>query len=99
MAKRKLDGIVEAVRYTLDGRISFVRAYERRGVVWSDRILLARTELAERLAQGRQFVTGERKVFLGSVFTTGSPIRQLDGKITTNGQPGSGDSLPGVPVF
>jgi hypothetical protein len=99
MAKRKLDGIIEAVRYAADGNIYFVRAYERRGVVWSDQVLLKRKELVEQLALGRQFVTGERESLLGSVFTTGSAIRQVDGKITSGGQVSSHDFLAGVPVF
>ena len=42
MAK-KVDGVVEAVRYR-DGQIEVVRAYERRGAAFSDRLLLTRKE-------------------------------------------------------
>jgi len=31
MAQAKYDGVIEAVRYAPAGRISLVRAYERRG--------------------------------------------------------------------
>jgi hypothetical protein len=99
MAHEKLDGVIEAVRYTPDGRIVVVRAYERHGMVWSDHVLLERRELSERLKQGKRFVVGERKVYLGSVFSTGTAVRQIEGNIITVGQTSVRDLLSGVPVF
>jgi hypothetical protein len=99
MARIKIDGVIEAVRYTPGGSISMVRTYERRGVVWSDHILLGRTELVERLRHGLRFVTGERKKYLGSLFETGSAIRYVDEHIITDGQPAVRDLLAGVSIF
>lgn len=99
MAQKKLDGVIEAVRYTSGGKIATVRAYERHGVVWSDHILLDRKALSDRLKQGKLFVVGKRKTYLGSVFTTGKAVRQIDGNIVTEGQAGGRDLLAGVLVF
>jgi hypothetical protein len=99
MSKKKLDGVIEAVRYTPDGKIVVVRAYERHGVVWSDHVLLGRKELSERLKQGKKFVVGERKIYLGSVFETGKVVYQIENKIITEGQMSTRDLLAGVPVF
>ena len=99
MARSKIDGVIEAVRYLSGGRIAVVRAYERHGVVWSDHILLERKDLAERLKENKRFVIGERKVYLGSVFETG-PVVQFAGEhIVTDGQTATRDLLIGVPVF
>ncbi len=99
MARIKLDGIIEAVRYTPGGKIEVVRAYERRGVVWSDHILIGRKELSEQLKQGKRFVVGERKIYLGSMFKTGTAVRQVQDNIVTDGQVDGRDHLNGVPVF
>jgi hypothetical protein len=40
MAK-KFDGVIEAVRYK-DGQIEVVRAFERRGSAFTDRVMLNR---------------------------------------------------------
>jgi hypothetical protein len=99
MTSMKVDGIIEAVRYTPGGKIAVVRAYERHGVVWSDRILLGRQELSERLGQGKRFVIGERKIYLGSMFKTGTAVHQVQDYIVTEGQASTRDLLNGVPVF
>jgi hypothetical protein len=99
MARMKLDGIIEAVRYTPGGKIDIVRAYERRGVVWSDRIMLVRRELSDLLRHGKHFVVGERKIYLGSTFKTGLAVHQLQENIITEGQKSTHDLLDGVPVF
>jgi len=99
MTRKKLDGVIEAVHYTAGGKISVVRAYERHGVVWSDHVLLERKELSDRLKQGKRFVVGERKIYLGSVFKTGTEVRQIEGNIVTEGPTSARDLLTGVPVF
>lgn len=99
MAGAKLDGVVEAVRYTPEGRIATVRAYERRGVVWSDHILLDRKTLLERLRQGKRFAVGRRKPFLGGQFEAGKPLRRSGDYIITEGQAAVRDILAGVPIF
>jgi hypothetical protein len=95
----KLDGVIEAVQYTAGGKIAVVRAYERHGVVWSDHVLLQRKELSERLKQGKRFVIGERKKYLGSIFEIGLAVLKIEGNIITEGQTGVRDLLAEVPVF
>ncbi len=73
MAK-KFDGIIEAVRYK-NGQISIVRAYERRGATFSDRILFDRKDLMERIKNGKQFLIGSRKEFLAGTFEKGKPVK------------------------
>jgi hypothetical protein len=99
MSSKKVDGVIEAVRYTPGGIITFVRAYERHGVVWSDHILLGRQELSEQLKRGKRFVVGERKNYLGSMFETGTAVQQVQDYIVTDGQVSSRDLLNGVPIF
>jgi hypothetical protein len=99
MARIKIDGVIEAVRYTPGGMISLVRTYERRGVVWSDRILLERSELIARLTNGKHFVIGRRKASLGSVFETGEAVHLVDQHVISGGQPVARDLLAGVSIF
>jgi hypothetical protein len=99
MARMKMDGVIEAVRYTPGGKIVTVRAYERHGAVWSDHVLLDRQELSERLKQGKHFVVGDRKIYLGSFFETGKAVHEIGGNILTQGQTSARDLLAGVPVF
>jgi hypothetical protein len=99
MARIKIDGVIEAVRYTPGGMISMVRTYERRGVVWSDHILLGRSDLVARLANGKHFVTGLRKEFLGSVFETGSAVHYSGGHIVSGAESAAHDLLVGVSIF
>ncbi len=99
MAGKKLDGVIEAVRYSPGGKIEVVRAYERHGVVWSDRVLLERHALSDLLRKGKRFVIGERKPYLGSVFITGLAVFQSQDNIVTEGQESTRDLLDGVPVF
>jgi hypothetical protein len=99
MARAKFDGIIEAVRYLPDGKIATVRAYERRGSVWSDDILLTRADLLTKLEQGKKFVIGRRKTYQGSMFETAQPVYQIKGHIVLESQSTGRDHLPGVPVF
>lgn len=98
---RKFDGVIEAVRYK-NGQILFVRAYERRGATFSDRVLLDRRTLVERLQQGRQFVVGAREEFRASTFQVGAQVRLVDqaGQEWISTRPDAGrDVLEGAPVF
>ncbi len=97
----KFDGVIEAVRYKA-GKIELVRAYERRGATFSDRVLLDRKTLLERLQAGKRFMTGQRKELLASTFEVGKPVNLSgqDGKqIVTTGVQAEHDELEGVPVF
>lgn len=86
MAK-KLDGVIEAVRYTPDGKIFLVRAYERRGATYSDHLLIRRDDLAARLKAGKRYVVGTRTEFLASTFVVKSEVRYDAARdiISTNG--------------
>jgi hypothetical protein len=99
MARSKIDGVIEAVRYNPDGSIRVVRGYERRGVVWTDEVMLARKDLVYRLKQGRRFVTGVRTIYKGSEFDTSTPVHLQNDHIITEGQPDGRDMLAGVGIF
>lgn len=100
MAK-KFDGIVEAVRYK-DGQIVVVRAFERRGAAFSDRVMIERHELIERLKKGKKFITGKRRELLAGTFEQGKPLQIVshDGKeIVATRENAEHDELEQVPVF
>jgi len=100
MAK-KFDGIIEAARYK-NGQIVVVRGYERRGASFSDRVLIERKELLERIKSGKKFLTGVRKELWASTFEEGKPVQVIsrDGKefISTRNE-ADHDELEQVPVF
>jgi hypothetical protein len=100
MAK-KIDGVIEAVHYE-DGQISTVRAYERRGSAFTDRLLINRQDLLERVKSGKKFVTGTRKKFLAGTFEEGQPLQVVarNGKdlIATRADADQDDLTP-APVF
>ena len=54
---KKSDFVIEAVRYK-NGKIDVVRGYQRRGPTYTDRILLDRKTLLERLKEGKLVVIG-----------------------------------------
>lgn len=100
MAK-KMDGVIEAVRYR-NGQIVTVRAYERRGAAFSDRVLIERKDLLERIKNGKSFVTGSRREFLAGTFEQGKPVllTSRDGKDFISTREGADhDELEQVPVF
>jgi hypothetical protein len=98
MARMKFDGVIEAVRYAPDGKIMLARVYERRGAAFSDRVLLDRSALVERLKKGLKFVTGQREIFFASTFETAKNVQLLGESITT-GTGGEHDLLEDVPLF
>ena len=97
----KFDGIIEAVRYK-NGQIAVVRGYERRGASFSDRILIDRKELLERLKDGQKFLTGVRKEFFAGTFEEGKHLNVVsrEGKdfISTH-ETSDHDELENTPVF
>jgi len=103
MARSKVDGVVEAVRYQPDGQIEVVRVYERRGPTWSDRILLTRQQLIDRLQAGQKYVIGQRLNLLGGTFETGPAVRLsgLSDKpvLITDQNSSEQDDLRGVPMI
>ncbi len=106
MAQAKYDGVIEAVRYASPGRVAVVRGYLRRGPTFTDRVLISREELVQRLQAGKRFFAGKRQEFLASTFEVSNPISlvEKDGQsyLATSGAPaerGGGDFLAGVPLF
>lgn len=101
MAK-KFDGVIEAVRYK-NGQIAVVRAFERRGAAFSDRVLIPRDELLERIKRGRKFVVGKRKEFLAGTFEVQERLLQIlkrDGQEIISTRPDANhDELEQAPVF
>ena len=104
LTRPKFEGVVEAVHYTPEGYVKWVRAYERRGPTWSDHILIDRQTLIERIKNGERFFSGERKEYLASEFEIGQPIRVLQtegGEVLVTGetQEAMKDTLAGVPII
>ena len=101
MAK-KFDGVIEAVRYK-NGQIEVVRAFERRGSAFTDRILLKRNEFLERLKKGKKYVVGQRKEFWAGTFDVqDKPVQVLkrDGQeIIATRTEADHDELEQAPVF
>lgn len=100
MAKR-IDAVIEAVRYR-NGQIEVVRAFERRGTAFSDRVMIPRGELLQRLKDGRKFVIGQRTELLAGTFETSKPVQVVsrDGNefIATRAD-ADRDELEQAPVF
>ncbi len=99
---RKLDGVIEAAHFDSDGKLAWVRAYERRGPTWSDCVLLDRDTLVERLKQGKRFYVGSRREFWASEFDVTIPVRVVrfyrgEALVTGHGKARQ-DSLGGIPV-
>lgn len=103
MAKEKVDGVVEAVHYSPDEEIAWVRAYERRGPTYSDLVLIDRKSLIMKLKAGKKFYAGQRVPQEASTFDIFSPIKliQRNGSdvIVTGDQRTDRDSLAGVPTL
>lgn len=101
MAK-KYDGVIEAVHYK-NGQIDIVRAFERRGAAFTDRIMLNRKEFVERIKKGKKYVVGKRKEFLaGSFDVQEKPVQVLerDGQEILSTRAGADhDELEQAPLF
>ncbi len=98
---KKYDGVIEAVRYK-NGQIVVVRAFERRGAAFSDRVLIDRKELLDRLKDGKKFVIGTRKELLAGTFEEGKPVKIVtrDSKDFISTRDGADrDELEQAPVF
>lgn len=100
MAK-KIDGVIEAARYK-NGQIMVVRVYERRGATFSDRVLLDRKTLLERLKDGQKYVIGSREELRASTFKVGKPVlivKQDDHELLSTRENATRDELEEVPFF
>lgn len=103
MAKNKIDGVIQAVRYDDQGQILWVRGFLRRGKIWSDHIQLDRQELIDKIKSGMNLVTGERIPYFGSTFETSNQIKVIKAdqrEILVAGDNGAKtDNLEGVPLI
>jgi hypothetical protein len=103
MADKKIDGVIEAVRYTPDGKLKMARGYLRRGPIWSDRVLLTRDELLDEIRSGKKWVVGERVIYMAGTFETSHSV-QVKGsqgqEVLYTLQPqDQRDLLEGAPLF
>ena len=99
---KNVDGVIEAAHFTPDGKLAWVRAYERRGPTWSDTVLLDRDTLVRRLKKRKRFYVGTRREFLASEFDLGEPLRLIEfyrgeALVTGRGQARQ-DKLEGIPI-
>lgn len=100
MAK-KVDAVIESVRFK-NGQIVLVRAYERRGFTFSDRVLLDRKTLVERLQSGMNLVTGSRQDLLASTFSLSKPVLLVkadEREYVSTSEHATRDELENVPFF
>jgi len=82
MAKVQFDGVVEAVHYDSGGSVQWVRAYLRRGPIFSDRLKLDRQTLIDHLKSGKRLFTGRRIPLMAGTFELSKPVKlfQTDGR-------------------
>jgi len=102
MPRLKYDGVIEVVRYTPEGQIALVRAYERRGATFSDRLLWTRPELIERLKAGKKIATGSRTALLASTFSDLAPVRLVrshSGEVILSGSESGDHDRLSAPLF
>lgn len=101
MAKNKYDGVIVAAHFDQGRQVEWVRAYLKRGPVFTDRVHLGREELIRQIKSGKKFMTGNRVEFEAATFKTNNLIRVQMGngsEILVTGENGTeSDSLEGVP--
>ena len=103
MANQKYDGVVESVHYAPDGRVEWVRAYLRRGIAWSDWVIIPRESLIKEIKSGKRVMVGKRVEYMAGTFDVTTPLQVVgkDGKefLTTSSSTTDRDLLEGVPVL
>jgi hypothetical protein len=100
VARKKFDLIIVGARYASDGRIEWVRAFERRGPTFSDHLLINREDLKMRLENGEKVVTGLRKIYEASTFDVKHEVSLTpSAAIVTGGQSGNKDIIADTPVI
>jgi hypothetical protein len=102
MANKKYDGVIEAVHYAPDGKVDWVRAYLRRGAIWSDRVIIHRQELIDEIKSGRSVMLGKRIEFLAGTFEVSSQVKvggAAGQEFLTTSSTADRDTLEGAPVL
>jgi hypothetical protein len=102
MAKPKYDTVVEAVHFQPDGQIAWVRAYHRRGPIFSDWMIMKRPELVASLKAGKKVFAGRRVEHLGGTFEVADQLHLIqksggEAIVAGNGE-SARDHLPEVPL-
>ncbi|MEX2144395.1 MAG: hypothetical protein WD740_07350 [Anaerolineales bacterium] len=100
--RKNLDGVIEAAHFDPEGKLAWVRAYERRGPTWSDVVLLDRDALIQRLKKRKRFFVGSRRELWASEFDVTLQVRLVENYRNTVLVTGRGssqkDRLEGIPV-
>ena len=103
MAKINYDGVVEAAHFKPDGQLDWVRVYERRFAVFSDRIILRRSEFIKQLKAGKRYMVGERILNMGGKFNVTQSVHLLEkeGKqvIIVGDALTTTDEMMGIPII
>lgn len=103
MANKKYDGVIEAVHYTADGQVDWVRGYMRQGQIWTDRIILRRQGLIEAIKSGKQMMIGKRVEFMAGTFEVSQPVQVVGSNghefLSTTKDNVDKDHLEGVPLL
>jgi hypothetical protein len=100
-AASDLDVVVVAARYAPDQSLATAQAYERRGPVWTDLVLLDRRTLIERLRSGKKVGVGQPLAVPGDfAVRTRLVLGRENGHevLRAAGTGSNGDDL-GVPLF
>jgi len=79
----KIDLVVEAVRYTADGRIDLLRGYLRIDSTYTDRRIFTRDEIVALLKKGKKVSAGQRQPLLASTFVMTAPILLVNDSLIT----------------
>lgn len=58
---KRADVVLVAARYGADGRVQIAQAYQRRGPIWGDLVLLDRRALVEALRRGGKVFAGRTR--------------------------------------
>ena len=103
MANKKYDGVIEAVHYAPDGQVDWVRVYLRRGNIWSDRVILHRSDLINEIKSGKRMVIGKPVEFMGNTFDVTLPLQMIKpgGQeiLSTSSEKSDRDCLEGAPIL
>jgi hypothetical protein len=101
MAKIDYDGVVQAVHYDDQGQVKWVRAFLRRGPIWSDYMQIEREALVDKINSGVRFRIGERLPYKGGTFETGNAVElvEVNGHevLVAGDRQSKTDHLEGVP--
>jgi hypothetical protein len=93
---------VEAVHYSQDGQVAYVRAYQRRGPTFSDVVLIQRDDLVKLIKSGSIYYTGERICSMGTEFKTFEKLQVVptrEGEILLTSQEGKLETLGITPLI